>query len=114
MHPTVGKVDFHAVDIGDSLVLILLFDSGKDGVDIDVGRKLNLVFGNAVLRIFLLELANGFALFSEQGQEKSHADESVATVDRALCKITGVSAGECDIIVTAFDGSTRTIHVTVR
>lgn len=41
-------------------------------------------------------------------------DESVATVDRALCKITGVSAGECDIIVTAFDGSTRTIHVTVR
>lgn len=32
----------------------------------------------------------------------------------ALCKITGVSAGECDIIVTAFDGSTRTIHVTVR
>lgn len=41
-------------------------------------------------------------------------DESVATVDRALCKITGVSAGECDIIVTAFDGSARTIHVTVR
>ena len=41
-------------------------------------------------------------------------DETVATVDRALCKITGVSAGECDIIVTAFDGSTRTIHVTVR
>ena len=41
-------------------------------------------------------------------------DETVATVDRALCKITGVSAGECDIIVTAFDGSTHTIHVTVR
>lgn len=41
-------------------------------------------------------------------------DESIAVVDRALCKITGVSAGECDIIVTAFDGSTRTIHVTVR
>ena len=41
-------------------------------------------------------------------------DESIATVDRALCKITGVSAGECDIVVTAFDGSTRSIHVTVR
>ena len=40
-------------------------------------------------------------------------DESVATVDRALCKITGVSAGECDIIASGANGKYDACRLTV-
>ncbi len=46
--PFVGKVDFHAVDVGDLLACEFLFYGFEDGVDVDVGCKLDFVFGDGV------------------------------------------------------------------
>ena len=80
MHPAVFEIDLHTVDIGYPLTLKRLFDSGKDSIDVDLGRELQLVFGYDILRILLLDLADLLALVGHKSQEQRHTDQSIAAI----------------------------------
>ena len=64
MDPFVGKVDFHAVDVGDLLACEFLFYGFEDGVDVDVGCKLDFVFGDGVGGIAGLEFRDFLPLLA--------------------------------------------------
>ena len=58
MYPRLREIDLHAVDICDVAASKLHFDCFQDGIDIDVGSELDLVFRYLIWRIGLLELAD--------------------------------------------------------
>ena len=80
MHPSVVEVDLDAVDGGDAFSLIMLLDRFEDGVDVHARLEFKAVFGNTVLGVGLLKLANGHAALCQQRQEQSHAHKGVAAV----------------------------------
>lgn len=80
VYPAVGKVDFHAVDVGNLLVGIAGLDSGEYGVDVGAGLEHELHLHNLVGRVCGAELAHGLARFCKQGQEECHAHERVAAI----------------------------------
>ena len=69
MHPFVGKVYFHTVDIVDFFVLIDFLHFGKDSIYIDFRSQVYTVFSNEVRRISSTELANLFSFVSQMAKE---------------------------------------------
>ncbi len=47
MHPTIGEINLHTVDIRDFFSLEFLFYGFKNSVDINFRRKLDLIFAIA-------------------------------------------------------------------
>ena len=61
MHPRVGEVDFHSVDVGDALGCEFLFYGPEYGIDVDIGCQLNFILDYLVCGLLLAKLADGFA-----------------------------------------------------
>ena len=69
MHPFVGKVYFHTVDIIDFFVLIDFLYFGKDSIYINFRSQVYTVFSNEVRRISSTELANLLSFVSQMAKE---------------------------------------------
>ncbi len=82
MHPTVDKVDFHAVDVVHLLVFVKLLHFFENGIH--VGRRLQVdaVFRHEIAGIGLAKFAHLHALLCELRQEKGDAHECVAPIVR--------------------------------
>lgn len=71
MHPTVGEIYLHAVDIGNLFAGIALLYLLEDSVYIDFRSKLYLVFGYGVSRISLLSSLTFLPLLARSDRKRA-------------------------------------------
>ena len=103
MYPTVGEIDFHAVDIIHLFVPINFFDLPQNGVYIGRGSEFDAVFGDEVVRISGAQLARLAALVSQIAQEEGDAHKRIPAV---------VALGVDDAAVAfAADDGLRGLHL---
>ena len=65
MHPLVGEVNLHAVDIVNLLVCIHFLDFCKNSIDISSRRKVYAVLGNVIVGESRTQLAHLASLVSQ-------------------------------------------------
>src|SRR3712207_3574996 len=83
MNPFVGEVYLHAVHIihrGLGLSLIHLLNLQQDSVHIRAWSKVNAVFGNEIVRIFLSQFAYFQALMRQVTQEERYTYQGVTAI----------------------------------
>ena len=83
MHPTVGEVDFHAVDVVDNGVLVggeHLLHLLQDGVHVGLGRQVDAVLGDEIVGELLPQLAHLHALLSQRREEQGDSHEGITTI----------------------------------
>ena len=108
VHPTVGEVDFDAVDGGDFLntlhAVVEFGDFCQEGVDVHVGCEVLAVFGDDVFGVGAAEFAGFHAALGEEGEEERHADERVAAVVQFGVDDTAVAFAADDGMGLAHEG----------
>lgn len=78
--PTILKVNLDTIYSGHLLALIMLLYCTKDGINIHPGLEFEFSLCNAVLRIGLLQLADGHAALGQQREEQRHAHKRITAI----------------------------------
>ena len=80
MYPLVCEVNLYAVDVVNLLVLVLLFDCGKDSVNIHLWSQVDTVLRDEILGICSLQFSRLHLGLCKVSQEQCNADQSVTSV----------------------------------
>ena len=91
MHPFIGKINLHTVDIINLFALIMLFNLSQDGINIGVGSKVYAVFGHEIIGIGSAKLAHFLSFMGQMAEEKRNAHQRIASVMRLRIDYPAVS-----------------------
>lgn len=91
MHPTLRKINLHAVLVVYFELFVAAFYHAQHAVHIDGGRQLYLVFRDKVVRVRLAQFGYGFARFGQVREEQGNAHERIASVVRGGVDDTAVA-----------------------
>ena len=103
VHPFIGEVYLHAVDISYLLVLIEFLHLSQDGIHIGIGRQVHPVLGHEVGRIGGTQFTHFLSLVCQVAQEEGNAHQGV----------TAIMAGRIDDTTVSFtaDDGTHFLHL---